>query len=260
MPLKALIFDVDGTLAETEEAHRAAFNRAFAAHGLDWHWDQATYGRLLGVTGGKERIRSWADSLPDASMIDDAMIRKLHQEKTDAFVDIVASGMAPRQGIDALIAKDPTHAETYLANAEAYQARLTDLDAWVRAQTATVPDGQRVLVTAHDAFNYFGQAYDFEVRGLQGLSTATEAGTADVRDLAVFVAERRIPAMFVETSVSPRNIQAVLQAVRARGFEVEIGGNLFSDALGDPGSPEGTYEGMVRHNVSTIVSALGGGE
>ena len=105
MPLKALIFDVDGTLAETEEAHRAAFNRAFAAHGLDWHWDQATYGRLLGVTGGKERIRSWADSLPDASMIDDAMIRKLHQEKTDAFVDIVASGMAPRQGIDALIAK-----------------------------------------------------------------------------------------------------------------------------------------------------------
>ena len=161
---------------------------------------------------------------------------------------------------DALIAKDPTHAETYLANAEAYQARLTDLDAWVRAQTATVPDGQRVLVTAHDAFNYFGQAYDFEVRGLQGLSTATEAGTADVRDLAVFVAERRIPAMFVETSVSPRNIQAVLQAVRARGFEVEIGGNLFSDALGDPGSPEGTYEGMVRHNVSTIVSALGGGE
>ena len=134
---------------------------------------------------------------------------------------------------DALIAMDPTHAETYLANAEAYQAGLTDLDAWVREQTATVPDGQRVLVTAHDAFNYFGQAYDFEVRGLQGLSTATEAGTADVRDLAAF-----------------------LQAVRARGFEVEIGGNLFSDALGDPGSPEGTYEGMIRHNVSTIVSAL----
>ncbi|WP_420455252.1 metal ABC transporter solute-binding protein, Zn/Mn family [Rubrivirga sp.] len=158
---------------------------------------------------------------------------------------------------DALVALDPTHAETYVANAEAYQARLTALDAWVREQTATVPPDQRVIVTAHDAFNYFGRAYGFEVRGLQGLSTATEAGTADVRDLAAFVAERRIPAMFVETSVSPRNIQAVLQAVQARGFDVAIGGNLFSDALGDPGTPEGTYEGMIRHNVGTIVGALG---
>ena len=105
MPLKALIFDVDGTLAETEEAHRAAFNQAFAAHGLDWHWDQASYGRLLAVTGGKERIRSWVDSLSDASRIDDSTIRALHRDKTDAFVDIVASGMAPRQGIDALIAQ-----------------------------------------------------------------------------------------------------------------------------------------------------------
>ncbi len=159
---------------------------------------------------------------------------------------------------DALIALDPTHAETYLANAEAYQARLTALDAWVREQVATVPDDKRVIVTAHDAFNYFGRAYGFEVRGLQGLSTATEAGTADVRDLAAYVAEQRIPALFVETSVSPRNIQAVLQAVQSRGFEVVIGGNLFSDALGDPGTPEGTYEGMIRHNVSTIVGALGG--
>ena len=155
-----------------------------------------------------------------------------------------------------LASLDPTHADTYDANAAATQARLDSLDAWVREQVETVPDGQRVLVTAHDAFNYFGAAYDFEVRGLQGLSTATEAGTADVRDLAAFVAERGIPALFVESSVSPRNIRAVQQAVRARGAEVEIGGNLFSDALGDPGTPEGTYEGMIRHNVSAIVGAL----
>ncbi|WP_412060231.1 metal ABC transporter solute-binding protein, Zn/Mn family [Rubrivirga sp. IMCC45206] len=159
---------------------------------------------------------------------------------------------------DALIALDPTHRETYLANAETYQARLTALDAWVRERVAEVPEDERVLVTAHDAFNYFGRAYGFEVRGLQGLSTATEAGTADVRDLAAYVAERRIPAMFVETSVSSRNIEAVQAAVRARGHEVVIGGNLFSDALGDPGTPEGTYEGMIRHNVETIVSALSG--
>ena len=157
---------------------------------------------------------------------------------------------------DALVALDPTHAETYTANAVAYQTRLDSLDAWVRQRVAAVPEDRRVLVTAHDAFNYFGEAYGFEVRGLQGLSTATEAGTADVRDLAAFVAERRIPALFVESSVSPRNIEAVQQAVRARGFDVAIGGNLFSDALGDPGTPEGTYEGMIRHNVSTIVGAL----
>ena len=159
---------------------------------------------------------------------------------------------------DALVALDPTHAETYVANAQAYQARLTDLDAWVRQQIERVPPSQRVLVTAHDAFNYFGQAYGFEVRGLQGISTATEAGTADVRDLAAFVAERRIPALFVESSVSQRSIQAVLQAVQARGGTVRIGGSLFSDALGDAGTPEGSYEGMIRHNVSTIVQGLTG--
>ena len=157
-----------------------------------------------------------------------------------------------------LASLDPAHADTYDANAAAYQARLDTLDAWVRDRVATVPEGQRVLVTAHDAFNYFGEAYGFEVRGLQGLSTATEAGTADVRDLAAFVAARGIPALFVETSVSDRNIRAVVEAVRARGAEVEVGGHLFSDALGDAGTPEGTYEGMIRHNVSTVVEALGG--
>jgi manganese/zinc/iron transport system substrate-binding protein len=160
---------------------------------------------------------------------------------------------------DALAALDSAHAEVYAANAEAYVERLDALDGYVRQRVAEVPEGRRVLVTAHDAFNYFGRAYGFEVRGLQGLSTATEAGAADVRDLARFVAERGIPAMFVETSVSPRNIQAVREAVRARGAEVEIGGNLFSDALGDAGTPEGTYEGMIRHNVDTIVGALAGG-
>ncbi len=159
---------------------------------------------------------------------------------------------------DVLAALDPTHAEAYAANAQAYQARLDSLDGWVRQQVERVPADRRVLVTAHDAFNYFGRAYGFEVKGLQGISTATEAGTADVRDLAVFVAERRIPAMFVETSVSQRSIEAVLQAVQARGFDVRIGGSLFSDALGDAGTPEGTYEGMIRHNVSTIVSGLAG--
>jgi manganese/zinc/iron transport system substrate-binding protein len=115
-----------------------------------------------------------------------------------------------------------------------------------------------VLVTAHDAFGYFGAAYGFEVRGLQGISTAAEAGAADVQGLADFIAERRIPAIFVESSVPRQTVRAVQEAVQSRGFDVEIGAELYSDAMGDPGSPEGTYPGMVRHNVRSIVQALGG--
>ena len=155
-----------------------------------------------------------------------------------------------------LIAVDTAHADGYRQRAAAYDARLDALDRWVKERVAEVPPEQRVLVTAHDAFNYFGRAYGFEVRGLQGLSTATEAGTADVSELAAFVAERDVPALFVETSVSDRSIRAVVQAVQARGHAVRIGGDLFSDALGNAGSPEGTYEGMIRHNVGTIVDAL----
>ena len=119
-----------------------------------------------------------------------------------------------------------------------------------------VPPQQRVLVTAHDAFNYFGKGYGFEVHGLQGISTATEAGIADVQKLATFIAERRIPAIFVESSVSSKSLEAVKAAVKSKGFDVEIGGELFSDAMGNAGTPEGTYIGMVRHNIDTIVKAL----
>ena len=157
---------------------------------------------------------------------------------------------------DAFIAEDSAGAEVYRSNADAYLKELAALDDEVRARAQTVPAERRVVVTAHDAFNYFGRAYGFEVRGLQGISTAAEAGTADVQALAAFIGERRIPAIFVESSVSPRTIEAVQAAVRARGFDVKIGGQLYSDALGDPKGPAGTYPGMVRANVQTITSAL----
>jgi manganese/zinc/iron transport system substrate-binding protein len=160
---------------------------------------------------------------------------------------------------EVLAARDPRHADEYRRRARAYIATLRELDGWVRGQVARVPPERRVLVTAHDAFNYFGRAYDFEVRGLQGISTASEAGTADIRRLARFIAQRRIPTLFVESSVSPRAIEAVREAVRARGFDVVLGEPLFSDAMGDPGTPEGTYRGMVRHNVRAIVDGLLGG-
>ncbi|HEX2050917.1 MAG TPA: zinc ABC transporter substrate-binding protein [Actinomycetota bacterium] len=156
----------------------------------------------------------------------------------------------------ALAQLDPEHAGVYATNARAYVARLEELDEYVRRRVAQVPESARVLITAHDAFNYFGRAYGFDVRGLQGISTAAETGTADVSALADFIVERRIPAMFVESSVSPRFVEAVREAVRARDGDVAIGGSLYSDAMGTPGTPDGTYVGMVRHNVDTIAGAL----
>jgi manganese/zinc/iron transport system substrate-binding protein len=159
---------------------------------------------------------------------------------------------------DALVELDEKNASSYRENADAHLERLAELHEYVKTRAAGIDVSKRVLVTAHDAFNYFGRAYGFEVRGLQGISTASEAGAADVRELAAFIAQRRIPAMFVESSVPPRAIEAVRAAVRANGFEVAIGGELFSDAMGDAGSKEGTYVGMIRHNIDTIAHALGG--
>ena len=160
---------------------------------------------------------------------------------------------------DTLSEYDSDNTLMYWSNAERYLAKLGELHEYVKAQVERIPPEQRVLVTAHDAFNYFGKAYGFEVRGLQGISTATEAGIADVQGLATFIAKRRIPAIFVESSVSTRSLEAVKAAVKSKGFDVEIGGELFSDAMGNDGTPEGTYIGMVRHNIDTIVTALIGG-
>jgi manganese/zinc/iron transport system substrate-binding protein len=159
---------------------------------------------------------------------------------------------------ESLIEIDPDNRSTYEANAQAYLKELEDLHQYVLDQAGTLQPEQRVLITAHDAFNYFGRAYGFDVRGLQGISTEAQAGTADVQALADFIVEKQIPAIFVESSVPQRNVEAVQAAVRARGFEVEIGGSLFSDAMGTAGTPEGTYIGMVKHNIDTIVKALSG--
>lgn len=157
---------------------------------------------------------------------------------------------------DELIEHDPDHAADYQDYAAQYLEELSELDRFARERIAEIPEESRYLVTAHDAFGYFGQAYGMEVVGLQGISTASEAGMRDVSDLRDFLIEHNIGAIFVETSVNDRNIRAVQEGVRAKGHEVEIGGELFSDAMGSPGTPEGTYIGMVRHNVDTIVDAL----
>jgi manganese/zinc/iron transport system substrate-binding protein len=172
--------------------------------------------------------------------------------------DVTLWMAAVEQVKETLVEVDPTHASDYEANAESYLRELESLHQYVLDQANTLPAEKRILITAHDAFNYFGHAYGFEVRGLQGISTEAQAGTADVQILADYIVEKQIPAIFVESSVPQRTIEAVQAAVQAQGFNVQIGGSLFSDAMGSEGTPEGTYIGMVKHNIDTIVSALAG--
>ena len=158
--------------------------------------------------------------------------------------------------VEAVSEVDPGHADDYRINGEATKRKLSHLDAWVESRIAELPAEQRVLVTAHDAFGYFGQRYGLEVAGIQGLSTAAEAGLADVDRIVDMVSDRKLKAIFVESSVPQRTIDAVRAGCEAKGHTVELGGELFSDAMGSPGTAEATYEGMVRHNVDIIVEAL----
>lgn len=155
-----------------------------------------------------------------------------------------------------LVKTDPAHQTEYDERAAAYRKELTELDAESREKLATIPKPQRVLVTAHDAFHYFGRAYDVEVKAIQGVSTESEAGVKEINDLVTFIVDRKIRSVFVETSVSERNVESLVDGCKARGHSVTIGGELFSDSMGKPGTPEGTYVGMVRHNVDVIVRAL----
>lgn len=160
--------------------------------------------------------------------------------------------------VEALSTFDAVAAPTYRANGDAYLERLRQLDDYARRSVATIPEAQRVLVTAHDAFNYFARAYGIEVQGIQGISTESEAGLRRIEELVDLLVKRRVTAVFVETSVSERNVRALIEGAAARGHDVRIGGTLFSDAMGPPGTYEGTYPGMIDHNVTTIVRALGG--
>jgi manganese/zinc/iron transport system substrate-binding protein len=155
-----------------------------------------------------------------------------------------------------LAALDPEHAAEFEANAAAYGKELDDLDAWIKQRIETVPPAGRVLVTAHDAFGYFGRRYGMEVVAIQGISTLSEAGLHDVDRVAQLVVDRKVKAIFIESSVPRRSIEAVQAAVRSRGHDPAIGGQLFSDSLGAASTPAGTYPGMVRANVDTIVNAL----
>ena len=215
---------------------------------------EAQMARVLEQLGERKTAVAVAEKIPEAQRL--ASPNYADEHDPHVWFDVELWSMAVEGVRDTLVEADPDNAAAYEANAAAYLADLEELHAYVSEQAERVPEQRRVLITAHDAFSYFGQAYGFEVFGLQGISTESEASTADVQELANFIVDKEIPAIFVESSVPVRTIDAVQAAVAAQGFEVDIGGSLFSDAMGNADTPEGHYTGMVRHNIDTIVSSL----
>lgn len=195
-----------------------------------------------------------------AERIDQSLLKEDEEDRsmTDPHVwfDIDLWIEAVKQVEKGLIEFDPQHKEDYQKNAKEYYKELQTLKEYAIKQLATIPKEQRVLVTAHDAFSYFGDAYDMEVMGLQGLSTDAEYGLKDVQELVDVLVERKVKAVFIESSISEKSIQAVIEGAKKKKHKVIIGGELFSDAMGEEGTEEGTYVGMYKHNVDTIVQSL----
>ncbi|MCM3167251.1 metal ABC transporter solute-binding protein, Zn/Mn family [Peribacillus frigoritolerans] len=185
-------------------------------------------------------------------------LRKVGEKEHDPHVwfDVKLWIVAAEAVKKELIAKDPGHEAEYRENYEEYVLQLEELDKYVHEEINKVPEDQRVLVTAHDAFGYYGESYGLDVRGLQGINTLSEYGSKDVTDMRNYLVENKIKAIFIESSVPRKAIEAVIQGAGKQGHKVEIGGELFSDAMGERGTEEGTYIGMVRHNTDTIVRAL----
>jgi manganese/zinc/iron transport system substrate-binding protein len=159
---------------------------------------------------------------------------------------------------EALSKFDPDFAEEYARNAREYQQSLADLHAYGLRSIGSIPASSRVLITSHDAFNYFGRAYGLDVQGVQGISTESEAGLQRINELVDLIVSRGVRAVFVESSVSRKNIDALVEGARAKKHEIKIGGELFSDAMGEQNTYEGSYIGMLDHNITLVTRALGG--
>ena len=201
-------------------------------------------------------VHAIADGLDTSLLLED----ESHPGSPDPHVwmDVEVWSRSLEEIVRVLCRVDPDACSIYQRNAAVHEKQLIALDEEVEAMIATIPRKQRVLVTAHDAFRYFGRAYGIEVHGIQGISTDSEAGLSDLNDRVNFLVEKRIPAVFIESSVSPRNVQALIEGAKSQSHEVVIGGELYSDAMGASGTSAGTYPGMIRHNARVITAALGG--
>lgn len=206
--------------------------------------------------GRRKPVVALAEAIPKTSLLADAQNPQIFDPHVwmdpQLWQPVVAAAR------DALVKVDPAGKASYERNAERYAKQVAALDAKVKTTLNAVPAASRVLVTAHDAFRYFGRANGYEVLGIQGISTESEASLHQIEKLVGVLVARKIGAIFVESSVSDQNIRALVEGAAARGHKVAIGGQLFSDAMGQPGTPEGTYLGMIEHNAKTIANALGG--
>ena len=209
---------------------------------------------IFGKMARAKRIVAVADAIDKSDLLQPAELEGHYDPHI--WFDVALWSKTVDSVVRALAEIDSEGAETYQRNGYAYREELAALDAWVIEQVEQIPSGQRVLITAHDAFGYFGRAYGIEVMGLQGISTVAEYGVNDVTGLVDFISERKIRAIFVESSVPERSIEAVRQGCLERGHTVSIGGTLYSDAMGGQGSGADTYVGMVKSNVETVVGAL----
>ncbi|SFB98516.1 manganese/zinc/iron transport system substrate-binding protein [Alkalibacterium subtropicum] len=192
---------------------------------------------------------------------DSKVLHELEEEDTQAvdphiWFSVSRWKQVTRYVAEELIGHDPENAAHYKENAEAYIKELDELSTYIETRVAEVPESSRYLVTAHDAFQYFGEEFNFEVVGLQGINTQTEAGTGDISQMANFIVDRDIHAVFVESSVSPRSIEALIEATGSRGHALRNAGELYSDALGSPADDSDTYISMFKANIDTIVDAL----
>jgi manganese/zinc/iron transport system substrate-binding protein len=174
------------------------------------------------------------------------------------WMDVEAWGDCVDAVEKSLVDFDPSHADDYRKNAKKYRKQLADLHEYGLKSVSSIPEGSRVLITSHDAFNYFGRAYGLDVQGVQGISTESEAGLQRINELIDSIVAKKVRAVFVESSVPRKNIDAIVEGARDRGHEIIVGGELFSDAMGETGSYEGTYVGMLDHNLTLVTQALGG--
>lgn len=238
--------------ATPRDADRLARADLVVASGLHLEGKLAT---LLERLGRKTRMVAVADALPKDRLIEvDAGAHDPH-----VWFDPRLWAACVGEVVEPLAAVDPAGREAFAAAAVEYRGRLERLDDEIRGRLAMIPEPRRVLVTSHDAFRYFGRAYGTEVIGVQGTSTESEAGLNGINRLVDLVVTRRIPAVFVETSVADRNMTALREGARARGHDVRLGGRLYSDALGAAGSGAETLEEALRANVDVLVAGLGGG-
>ncbi len=246
-----------GVDPHTYRQTRSDIARMTSADAVFWNglYLEAQLEEFFGQLGKRKPVFAVGEAVP----VDRRLAHDDYQDRYDPHIwmDPTLWRFVVEATRDALIELDAGGADTYRANAGAMIADLDRLDAYSRQVLGDVPENARVLVTAHDAFRYFGRAYGFEVLGIQGISTESEAGLKHIEEMVGVLVDRKIGAIFVESSVSDRNVKALVEGAAAQGWTVKIGGQLYSDAMGSPGTYEGTYLGMIDHNVTTIAGALG---